>query len=212
MEVSNAVFFKKGITNVSGDELTPTIDSYSKTIKLVVGALLGSIAVIFQSAGIFTGLGFILSMMSTGPLVLASLLSIRIGVMTYVITVCLLAIFQPSEVLVFLFTTGLLGLSLGIGLKYLKKSLLVILFAAFCLTLGISLLLYGFHFPILGPSITSDFNSMVILGTFTFSLLYSWIWQKLSIIALKFLIKAFISTMNLSEIRFNFVEKILKKT
>ena len=123
-------FFKKGITNVSGDELTPTMDSYSKTIKLVVGALLGSIAVIFQSAGIFTGLGFILSMMSTGPLVLASLLSLRIGVMTYVITVCLLAIFQPSEVLVFLFTTGLLGLSLGIGLKYLKKSLLVILFAA----------------------------------------------------------------------------------
>jgi hypothetical protein len=180
-------FFKKGITNVSGDELPPKIDSYSKTIKLVVGALLGSIAVIFQSAGIFTGLGFILSMMSTGPLVLASLLSLRIGVMTYVITVCLLAIFQPSEVLVFLFTTGLLGLSLGIGLKYLKKNLLVILFAAFCLTLGICLLLYGFHFPILGPSITSDFNSMVILGTFAFSLLYSWIWQKLSIIALKFL-------------------------
>ena len=114
-------FFKKGIINVSGDELTPTIDSYSKTIKLVVGALLGSIAVIFQSAGIFTGLGFILSMMSTGPLVLASLLSLRIGVMTYVITVCLLAIFQPSEVLVFLFTTGLLGLSLGIGLKYFKE-------------------------------------------------------------------------------------------
>ena len=113
-------FFKKD-NNISGDELTITIDSYSKTIKLVGGALLGSIAVIFQSAGIFTGLGFILSMMSTGPLVLASLISLRIGVMTYIITVCLLTIFQPSEVLVFLFTTGLLGLSLGIGLKYFKE-------------------------------------------------------------------------------------------
>jgi hypothetical protein len=50
-------FFKKGIINVSGDELPPTIDSYSKTIKLVVGALLGSIAVIFQSTGFSRDLG-----------------------------------------------------------------------------------------------------------------------------------------------------------
>ena len=183
------VYFSEKILLFQEKGLTTTIDSYSRTNKLVGGALLGSLAVIFQSAGIFTGLGFILSMMSTGPLVLASLLSLRIGVMTYIITVCLLTIFQPSEVLVFLFTTGLLGLSLGIGLKYFKRSLFVILFAAFCLTLGISLLLYGLHFPILGPSITSDFNSMVILGTFAFSLLYSWIWQKLSIIALKLLSK-----------------------
>ena len=57
MEVSNAVFFQKRNNNVSGDELTPTIDSYSKTIKLVVGALLGSIAVIFQSAEFSLDLG-----------------------------------------------------------------------------------------------------------------------------------------------------------
>ena len=59
MEVSNAVFFQKRNNSCFGNELTPTIDSYSKTIRLVVGALLGSIAVIFQSAGIFTGLGFV---------------------------------------------------------------------------------------------------------------------------------------------------------
>lgn len=184
-------FFKKVTSSVWGDELILTIDSYSKTMRLVVGALLGSIAVIFQSAGIFTGIGYILSMMSTGPLVLASLLSLRMGVMTYFVTIFLLAMFQPSELLVFLFTTGLLGLSLGIGLKYLKRSIFIIPFAALCLTLGISILLYGFKFSILGSSVTSQFSSMVILGTFTFSLLYSWTWKKLSISAFKVLNKVF---------------------
>lgn len=174
-------FFKKVTSTIWGDALILTIGSYSKTMRLVIGALLGSIAVIFQSAGIFTGVGYILSMMSTGPLVLASLLSLKIGGMTYITTTCLLALLQPSEVPVFLFTTGLLGLSLGIGLKYLKKSLYIIPFASLCLTLGIIILLYGFAFPILGPSVTSQFSSRVILGVFAFSLLYSWIWKELSI-------------------------------
>lgn len=177
--------FKKGASSVWRDELIPNIDSYSKTIRLVVGALLGSIAVIFQSAGIFTGIGYMLSMMSTGPLVLASLLSLRIGVMTYFVTLILLAMFQPSELLVFLLTTGLLGLSLGIGLKYLKRDIIIIPFAALCL--GISILLYGFKFPILGPSVTAHFSSVVILVSFAFSLLYSWIWKEISIAAFKLL-------------------------
>ncbi|MFC7061687.1 hypothetical protein [Halobacillus seohaensis] len=184
-------FLKKETSRVLGDELLPTIEGYSKTMRIVIGALLGSIAVIFQSAGIFTGIGYILSMMSTGPLVLASLLSLRIGVMTYFVTIFLLAILQPTELLVFVFTTGLLGLSLGMALKYLKRGIFIILFAALCLTIGISILLYGFKFPILGPSVTSRFNSMVILGTFVFSLLYSWIWKKLSISAFKVLNKVF---------------------
>ncbi|THE13009.1 hypothetical protein E1I69_09045 [Bacillus timonensis] len=181
------LFFKKVTSSVWGEELNPSMDRYSKTTRIVMGALLGSIAVIFQSAGIFTGIGYIMSMMSTGPLVLASLMSLRIGVMTYFVTIFLLTLLQPSELLVFMFTTGLLGLSLGIGLKYLKKSKLIILFAGACLTLGISILLYVLKFPILGPSVTSHFNSMVVLGTFAFSLLYCWIWKVVSIYVFKVL-------------------------
>lgn len=184
-------FFKKVKSSFWRDEFIPTIDSYSKTKRLVVGALLGSLTVIFQSAGIFTGIGYIISMMSTGPLVLATLVSLRIGVMTYFITIFLLAMLQPSELLVFIFTTGLLGLSLGGGFKYLKRSILIIPFAALCLTLGICILLYVFKFPVLGPSVSSDFSSLVILGTFAFSLLYSWIWKKLSISAYKVLNNVF---------------------
>lgn len=182
-------FFRKKTSSGWEEALFPNISGYSKTMRLAVGALLGSIACIFQSAGVFTGIGYILSMMSTGPLVLASLLAVRTGVMTYVITIFLLGILQPSEVLVFAFTTGLLGLSLGFGLKFLKRGLLIIPSAALCLTLGSSILLYGFKFPILGPSVTSHFNSGILIGIFAFSLLYSWIWKTLSITAFKFLNK-----------------------
>lgn len=182
-------FIKKVASSFWGDKTNLSIDRYSKTTRLVVGALLGSAAVIFQSAGVFTGIGFILSMMSTGPIVLASLMSFKIGVMTYFVSAFLLAMLQPSELLVFLFTTGLLGLSLSIGLKYFKRNALTITFAALSLTLGISLLLYVFNFPILGPSVSSHFNSVVLLGTFAFCLLYSWIWKKVSISAFKVLQK-----------------------
>jgi hypothetical protein len=178
--------------NQSRRDLVFTIDLYSKTIRLVMGALLGAVAVIFQSAGIFTGLGYLLSMMTTGPIVLASLLSTRIGLMTYFVTIILLAVVQPSELVVFPFTTGLLGLSLGFGLKYLRKTIYILPFSACCLTAGISILLYVIGFPILGPSVTSQFNLMVIFSTFTFSILYSWIWMRVSVFVFNMIHKAII--------------------
>jgi len=184
-------FFKKVLSVVWKEASIPKVDIYSKTMRLAVAALFGSIAFILQSAGIFTGIGYILSMMSTAPLALAALLSLRIGVMTYFVTTFLLAMLQPSELLVFLFTTGLLGLSLGIGLKYLKRSIFIIPFSALCLTLGIIILLYVFQFAVLGPAVTSHFSILVALGIFVFFLLYSWIWKKLSISAFKVLHKVF---------------------
>jgi hypothetical protein len=162
-------------------DVITTINDYSITTRLVLGALLGSIAVIFQSAGIFTGIGYILSMMTTGPIVLATLLSVRIGFMTYLVTILLLALFQPSELLVFPFTTGLLGISLGIGLKHFERTFFIIPFSAICLTSGICIILYGLNFPILGPSVSSQISWFVILGVLAFSLLYSWIWLKVSL-------------------------------
>lgn len=176
-------FVKRVFMKAWGKELVPIIDIRSGAMHLVVGALLGAIAVILQSAGIFTGIGYLFSTMTTLPLALAGLLSLRIGVMTYSLTGLLLAILQPSELLIFLFTTGLLGLSLGTGIRYLKRSILVSVFPATCLTSGISILLYGFRFAVLGPSITSHFSSLIILGVFGFALLYGWIWKKISISA-----------------------------
>lgn len=168
-----------------GDQESLAIDKLSNTLLLVMGALLGTIAFLLQSAGVFAGIGYIFSMMSTLPIVLASHLSIRIGMMTYFVTIFLLLIFQPSELWVFPFTTGLLGIGLGIGLKFFHNRILVILFTSLCLTLGISILLYGLKFPILGPSVTSQFNILVPLIVLIFSVIYSGLWMLVTIPSLK---------------------------
>ncbi|WP_453991425.1 hypothetical protein [Bacillus nitroreducens] len=170
---------------VRDKEFIPVVESASKTKRLVVGGLLGSLAMLLQSAGVFAGLGYVLSMMSTGPLVIACLLSSRIGAMTYVVTIILLFMFQPSELLIFTFTTGLLGLSMGIGLKYLKKNIMIISFSALCLSLGIAVLLYVVKFSILGPAVMTDFNGMLLIGIYLFSFVYSWIWLRISIFGFK---------------------------
>ncbi|WP_052124153.1 hypothetical protein [Ureibacillus manganicus] len=189
-------FFKKVAKSIWEEESIPSLEGYSMTMRLLVGSLLGSMAVILQSTGIFTGIGFMFSMMSTGPVVLASLLSLRIGLMTYIITCFILALLQPSELLVFLCTTGLLGLSLGIGLKVLKRGLFIVSFGALCLTMGISILLYVLQFPILGPSVTSQFSIIIILIVVIFSLLYSWLWKIISVSIFKALYKVFFKRLS----------------
>lgn len=162
-----------------------TTSHFSKTNRLVLGSLLGAVAAIFQSAGLIAGIGYLFSMLATGPIIMATILSVRIGVLTYILTTLLLVIIQPTEVIVFLFTTGLLGVSLGIGFKVLKQKTLVTIAGGVSLAVGIMMLLYLFQFPILGPQVTSDASVTVILGILSFCLLYSWLWMRVSIIAMK---------------------------
>jgi hypothetical protein len=100
--------------------------------------------------------------------------------MSYVITVFLLAIIQPSELFVFPFTTGLLGLSLGIAFKLWKSWISITLAGGFGLSIGIMFLLYVLRFPVLGPAVSSTFNSKTSCLIILFSLIYSWIWMGLS--------------------------------
>ncbi|MFJ5714745.1 hypothetical protein [Neobacillus sp. NPDC093127] len=153
---------------------------YSRTTKIVLGAVFSAIAVIFQSAGIFAGIGYALSILATLPIVLSCFISLRIGFMSYFITILLLMIVQPSELIVFPFTTGLLGISLGTAFKLWKNWLSITLFGGIALTAGIMAILYIFRFPVLGPSISQTFNIKVAIIILLFSLFYSWIWMGLS--------------------------------
>ena len=181
---------KKLVNKTLINKLVLSRTDYSKTAKLVLGSILGALAAIFQSAGIFAGIGYVFSILTTWPIVLATVISIRMGLMTYGLTFFLLAIIQPSELIVFPFTTGLLGISLGIAFRISKSRFLVTLIGGICLATGIMIILYGFRFPVLGPSITSTVKGNVILGILGFSLVYSWIWMWLSIIGIKVLNKA----------------------
>ncbi|MDQ1143919.1 hypothetical protein QE429_000746 [Bacillus sp. SORGH_AS 510] len=162
-----------------------SVVDYPKNTRMILGSLLGAIAAILQSAGLIGGIGYAFSMMATGPIVLATIISAQFGLLTYVVTAILLLIIQPSEVLVFLFTTGLLGVALGLGFRWAKRKVSVTLAGGLALTVGILLLLFMFHFPILGPSLSSDRNVITILAIAGFSLLYSWIWMRLSLAGIR---------------------------
>ncbi|WP_066048884.1 hypothetical protein [Robertmurraya korlensis] len=163
-----------------------TTSQFSNTNKLVLGSILGAIAAILQSAGLLAGVGYVFSTLATGPIILATILSVRIGLLTYALTPMLLMIIQPTEVFVFLFTTGLLAVGIGIGFKTVKISTLVAVIGGLCLTAGIVILLTLFNFPVLGPSLT-EISVSVVGGVLAFSIAYSWIWMRISLIGMKYM-------------------------
>lgn len=172
--------------------------SESKTKKLVVSALLSAIAAIMQSAGSLGGPGFAVSALVTLPISIAAIYAIYSGIMAYAATLCLLLFLQPSEMIVFPFTTGLLGLGIGLAFRLFKKRAAVIAFAALSLTIGIGILLYGLKFPVLGPSVSSQFHLATLATIYVFSFFYSWLWMEVSMANFKFLSKALIRSVGQS--------------
>lgn len=153
----------------------------TKSHSITLGAMLGSIAVILQFAGALGGAGYAFSMMSTLPIVLASAAALQTGVLAYLLAVSMLLLIQPSELIVFAFTTGLLGLSLGAALHFFRSKLLIVSLTGASLTFGIGLIIDLFGFPLLGPELTSVLPPKILLPVFLGSAAYSWIWLVLSL-------------------------------
>lgn len=151
------------------------------TRKIILAAFLATLSAIFQSmGGLLPGIGYLISPLATAPIVISAVLSAGSGLMSYLLSILLLFLIQPSELIVFPFTTGLLGLGIGASLLYLKIRLWAVLVGSFSLWMGILLLLYVFRFPILGPVASSAFNLSTIAIVYVFSLLYSWLWVEIS--------------------------------
>jgi hypothetical protein len=154
--------------NLSFKEMTPTTN-------LVIATLLSSFAAIFQSAGgFFPGIGYLISFMSTLPIFLASIISIRHGILSYFLTMLLLLLIQPSELIIFPFTTGLLGVAIGAAFTLFANRILVVSFAGACLFTGIMMILCVFRFPVLGPGVESSFDFGMAAFILAASFLYSW--------------------------------------
>jgi hypothetical protein len=150
--------------NVS-QQVNPLLQNFNRKPLLqayIFVALLSAFSALFQSAGgILPVVGLMISALATAPIILSTIISIRLGIMSYILTILLLAFIQPSELIVFPFTTGILGLGCGIGFHCLKFRLSIILLSSSFLFLGICVLLYIFKFPILGPLSALHFSSMI---------------------------------------------------
>lgn len=158
----------------------------SKVKRMVYTALLSGFSAIFQSAGgFFPGIGYLISPLATAPILLCTVFLPSFGFFAYLLTILLLLILQPSELIIFPFTTGILGIAIGVAIHLLNKSWSIILYGAIGLTAGICLLLYGLKFPVLGPTISYTISIPVIGGIFACSLLYSFLWLFISKLILK---------------------------
>ncbi|MCM3567641.1 hypothetical protein [Neobacillus mesonae] len=149
----------------------------SKSKRLIIAALFACIASIFQSAGGFLpGIGYFISPFSTAPILLCSIFSVPLGFFTYLLTNLLLLFLEPSELIVFPFTTGILGLGIGTACSFFKQKILVVGLGAFFLTAGILILLYGIKFPVLGPVVQGSYSILTAGLVFGFACIYAWIW------------------------------------
>ncbi|QOT11066.1 hypothetical protein JNUCC32_03250 [Paenibacillus sp. JNUCC32] len=151
------------------------------TRKMITVAFLASLSAIFQSmGGLLPGIGYLISPLATAPIVLCTILSVGSGLTAYLLAMLLVFFIQPSELIVFPFTTGLLGLGIGGSLLYLKLRLPAVIAGSFSLWAGILLLLYVFRFPVLGPAVSSTVSLSTISIVYVFSLFYSWLWVEIS--------------------------------
>ncbi len=154
--------------------------------RMTVTALLVALAVILQSAGGFIPVvGLFISPFATAPMILSTVLSARFGFLGYILTLFLLFLIQPSEVLIFACTTGLLGIGIGFAYHICKRRLPLIMTGTIVLLSGILIVLFIFQFPILGPAINPSTSIQWLLPLAFFSFLYSWIWVEISVFLFK---------------------------
>lgn len=161
--------------------------------KLVLVSIFSSMAALFQAAGeLIPVMGLIISPFSTLPIVICMLIGLSYGLMSYVLTGCLLLFIQPSELLIFLFTTGLVAVGIGVGVFLFKNRLHIIGLSALFLFSGILILLYGFRFPVLGPfALTWSYSNIVYI--YIFSLIYCWLWLEFTVYFTKRLTKILVN-------------------
>ncbi|KJS14224.1 MAG: hypothetical protein VR67_01295 [Peptococcaceae bacterium BRH_c8a] len=147
--------------------------------EIALVAQLCVLAAILQSAGgFYPGVGYLVSAMSTGPVVIASVFSLRCGFQTYLAACMLLLFFHPGEIIIFAFTTGPLGLGLGVAFLTIRKRLAVVVLTSLFLLTGIVILLYGLKFPVLGPVVTKDAVLSSIVPVYGFCFIYSCFWAE----------------------------------
>ncbi len=154
----------------------------TKTKRLVIGALFAGIAALLQAQGGFLpGVGYLISPFATLPILICTMFSLSLGVMSYILAIFLLFLLLPSELFVFPFTTGLLGVGVGAAFSFFRQRLSMIAVGAILLTLGIMILLYLVRFPVLGPVASNSFSFLTAGSICLFAFFYSWLWVELGL-------------------------------
>lgn len=125
-----------------------------RTKTIVIGSLLASIAALFQLMPVFYSEVFLfLTIFSAVPIYLVARISPKAGLLSYIVAAMLVMIFSMHEGLFFLFTNGIVGLSLGICSFYTEKRRFICTLSSIILTIALVIINYGIGIPIFGSKI-----------------------------------------------------------
>lgn len=145
-----------------------------KTKYLVLGGLLAIISVIFQCIPTFLSEAFIfLTVFSTVPIYIISKKQPIIGILSYIIAFILISFISSHENIMFIFTNGLVGISLGISDYYTSRILFICSISAILLTTSIFIVNFVIGINLLGFSINTSYLSILLI--FLASFIYSFV-------------------------------------
>ncbi|MBJ3791298.1 hypothetical protein I8J38_22345, partial [Bacillus sp. OA1] len=89
-------YWYQSMRRINGDHIH--LKKIPFAANLVITALMSTLATMLQSAGGFMpGIGYLISFLATLPIFLVTSLSIRQGILSYILTILLLFIIQPSR-------------------------------------------------------------------------------------------------------------------
>lgn len=142
-----------------------------------MGGAFTAITVLLQAAPVFLpAIGMVVSPFSTLPVAIAAGINIYLGIAVLTASVLLLFFVSLQEAVILLFTTGMLGVFLGIFLER-KGMICSVVTSSIALTGGILALIYIVAIPSFEKLTECYSFPAVTLFCFGFSVLYAGIWS-----------------------------------
>ena len=146
-----------------------------KTKYIILGGLLAVISAILQCIPAFLSEAFIfLTILSTIPIYIIAKKQPVLGILSYIITFILISFISPHENIMFIFTNGILGLSLGICNYFTDKKRLICSISAILLTISICIVNFIIGINIIGFSFNLSLLPIVLifLGSSVYSFIF----------------------------------------
>jgi len=141
-----------------------------KTRYLTLGALLAVVSAIFQCIpALFSEIFIFLTIFSSIPIYFMARKQPSIGILSYIVSFMLISTISPHENIIFLFTNGVVGLSLGLFSYYIDKKILVSLLSGLMLSISICIVNFIIGINIIGFSIKFAIIPLLCIYLFSFA-------------------------------------------
>ncbi|MDD2495948.1 MAG: hypothetical protein PHE29_12240 [Tissierellia bacterium] len=159
--------------------------------NIAQGGLLICLSAILQLLPTTFGEIFIIAtILSAIPIYILSRISPKVGLIGYIIAGICIFFFNVHEGLFFLFTNGLVGVSLGTFNYILESKLLISLFSGIVLTLSLSIVNFIIGIPVLGINLPGKLLTQISI-LMVFSIVYSFVYLYLANFIYNFLKKRY---------------------